>query len=181
MNKKFIFILWAKWHVANFDMPMWCQFGWHMSSSNLINLMTLIWTLPLNFDLPFCNWLDKFLPPTIGWLKLFGFEEDGWVVIGGAVVDRDCGSHGSCHCGYGFLFWKFFWFGSVWLNWSMFPSEKKKKNIESAIFDLSSSKIDAKGAFCFQFFGSFWGKEVCGLLGLKDGFRYNKGASLRKW
>ena len=33
--------------------------------------------------------------------------------------------------------------------------KKKKKNIESAIFDLSSNKIDAKGAFCFQFFGSF--------------------------
>ena len=65
MNKEFIFILWAKWHVANFDMPMWCQFGWHMSSSNLINLMTLIWNLPLNFDVAFCNWLDKFLPPTI--------------------------------------------------------------------------------------------------------------------
>ena len=64
MNKKFIFILWAKWHVANFDMPMWCQFRWHMSSSNLINLMTLIWNLPLNFDVAFCNWLDKFLPPT---------------------------------------------------------------------------------------------------------------------
>ena len=65
MNKKFIFILWSKWHVANFDMPMWCQFRWHMSSSNLINLMTLIWNLPLNFDVAFCNWLDKFLPPTI--------------------------------------------------------------------------------------------------------------------
>ena len=64
MNRKFIFILWVKWHVANFDMPMWCQFGWHMSSSNLINLMTLIWNLPLNFDVAFCNWLDKFLPPT---------------------------------------------------------------------------------------------------------------------
>ena len=64
MNKKFIFILWAKWHVANFGMPMWCQFRWHMSSSNLINLMTLIWNLPLNFDVAFCNWLDKFLPPT---------------------------------------------------------------------------------------------------------------------
>ena len=36
-----------------------------MSSSNLINLMTLIWNLPLNFDVAFCNWLDKFLPPTI--------------------------------------------------------------------------------------------------------------------
>ena len=35
-----------------------------MSSSNLINLMTLIWNLPLNFDVAFCNWLDKFLPPT---------------------------------------------------------------------------------------------------------------------
>ena len=60
MNKEFIFILWAKWHVENFDMPMWCQFGWHMSSSNLINLMTLIWNLLLNFDVAFCNWLDKF-------------------------------------------------------------------------------------------------------------------------
>ena len=75
-----------------------------MSSSNLINLMTLIWTLPLNFDVAFCNWLDKFLPPTVGWLKLFGFEEDGWAVMGGAVVESDCGSHDSCHCGYGFLF-----------------------------------------------------------------------------
>ena len=65
MNKEFIFILWAKWHVANFDMPMWCRFGWHISSSNLINLMTLIWNLPLNFDVAFCNWLDKFLPPTM--------------------------------------------------------------------------------------------------------------------
>ena len=36
-----------------------------MSSSNLINLMTLIWNLPLNFDVAFCNWLDKFLPPTV--------------------------------------------------------------------------------------------------------------------
>ena len=36
-----------------------------MSSSNLINLMTLIWNLPLNFDVAFCNWLDKFLPPTM--------------------------------------------------------------------------------------------------------------------
>ena len=36
-----------------------------MSSSNLINLITLIWNLPLNFDVAFCNWLDKFLPPTI--------------------------------------------------------------------------------------------------------------------
>ena len=35
-----------------------------MSSSNLINLMTLIWNLPLNFDVAFCNWLEKFLPPT---------------------------------------------------------------------------------------------------------------------
>ena len=26
--------------------------------------MTLIWNLPLNFDVAFCNWLDKFLPPT---------------------------------------------------------------------------------------------------------------------
>ena len=40
-----------------------------MSSSNLINLMTLIWNLPLNFDVAFCNWLDKFLPPTVGLLK----------------------------------------------------------------------------------------------------------------
>ena len=31
-----------------------------MSLSNLINLMTLIWNLPLNFDVAFCNWLDKF-------------------------------------------------------------------------------------------------------------------------
>ena len=69
MNKELIFILWAKWHVANFDMSMWCRFGWHMSSSNLINLMTLIWNLPLNFDVAFCNWLDKFLPPTVGLLK----------------------------------------------------------------------------------------------------------------
>ena len=46
-----------------------------------------------------------------------------------------------------------------WLNSSMFPSGKIKKKIESAIFDLSSSKIDAKGAFCFH---------------------YKKGASLRK-
>ena len=58
--------------------------------------------------------------------------------------------------------------------------KKKKKNIESTIFDLSSNKIDAKGAFCFQFFGSFSGKEVCSLLGLKDGFHYKKGASLQK-
>ena len=36
-----------------------------MSSSNLINLMTLIWNFPLNFDEAFCNWLDKFLPPTV--------------------------------------------------------------------------------------------------------------------
>ena len=36
-----------------------------MSSSNLIDLMTLTWNLPLNFDVAFCNWLDKFLPPTI--------------------------------------------------------------------------------------------------------------------
>ena len=36
-----------------------------MSSSNLINLMTLIWNLPLNFDVAFCNWLEKFLPPTV--------------------------------------------------------------------------------------------------------------------
>ena len=35
-----------------------------MSSSNLIDLMTLTWNLPLNFDVAFCNWLDKFLPPT---------------------------------------------------------------------------------------------------------------------
>ena len=35
-----------------------------MSSSNLINLMILIWNLPLNFHVAFCNWLDKFLPPT---------------------------------------------------------------------------------------------------------------------
>ena len=28
--------------------------------------MTLIWNLPLNFDVAFCNWLDKFLPPTDG-------------------------------------------------------------------------------------------------------------------
>ena len=27
--------------------------------------MTLIWNLPLNFDVAFCNWLDKFLPPTV--------------------------------------------------------------------------------------------------------------------
>ena len=52
-------------YVANFDMPMWCQFRWHMSSSNLINLMTLIWNFSLNFDEAFCNWLDKFLPPTV--------------------------------------------------------------------------------------------------------------------
>ena len=26
--------------------------------------MTLTWNLPLNFDVAFCNWLDKFLPPT---------------------------------------------------------------------------------------------------------------------
>ena len=35
-----------------------------MSSSNLIDLTTLTWNLPLNFDVAFCNWLDKFLPPT---------------------------------------------------------------------------------------------------------------------
>ena len=40
-----------------------------MSSSNLINLMTLIWNFPLNFDVAFCNWLDKFLPPIV----LFNF------------------------------------------------------------------------------------------------------------
>ena len=41
----------------------------------------------------------------VGWLKLFGFdEENGWAVMGGAMVDGDCGSHDSCHCGYGFLF-----------------------------------------------------------------------------
>ena len=36
-----------------------------MSSSNLIDLMTLTWNLPLNFDVAFCNWLDKFLPPIL--------------------------------------------------------------------------------------------------------------------
>ena len=51
-------------------MPMWCQFGWYMSSSNLISLMTLIWNLPLNFDVAFCNWLDKFLSPTM-WYILY--------------------------------------------------------------------------------------------------------------
>ena len=81
MNKEFIFILWAKWHVANFDMPMWCQFRWHMSSSNLIDLMTLTWNLPLNFDVAFCNWLDKFLPPTNAPSRLVhvhNFECEKW-------------------------------------------------------------------------------------------------------
>ena len=53
----------------------------------------------------------------VGWLKLFGFEEDGRVVIGGVVVDSDCGSHDACHCGYGFYFYfyyyYFFKFGSI--------------------------------------------------------------------
>ena len=40
----------------------------------------------------------------VGWLNLFGFEEDGWVVMGGAVVDGNCGSHYSCYCGYGIFF-----------------------------------------------------------------------------
>ena len=40
----------------------------------------------------------------VGWLKLFGLEEDGWVVIGDVVVDGGCGSHYACHYGYGFLF-----------------------------------------------------------------------------
>ena len=40
----------------------------------------------------------------VGWLNLFGFEEDGWVVMGGAAVDGNCGSHYSCYCGYGILF-----------------------------------------------------------------------------
>ena len=74
MNKEFIIIPWAKWHMANFDMPMWCQFGWHMSSSNLINLMTLIWNLSLNFDVAFCNWLDKFLPPTEAFFFMFRYR-----------------------------------------------------------------------------------------------------------
>ena len=67
--------------MANFDMPMWCQFGWHMSLSNLINLMTLIWNLPLNFDVAFCNWLDKFLPHTNAPLRLVhvhNFECGKW-------------------------------------------------------------------------------------------------------
>ena len=85
MNKEFIFILWAKWHVANFDMSMWCRFGWHMSSSNLINLMTLIWNLPLNFDMAFCNWLDKFLPPTEAILNRV-VELEGVEKLGGSVV-----------------------------------------------------------------------------------------------
>ena len=34
-----------------------------MSSFDLINLMTLIQNLPLNFDVAFYNWL-KILPPT---------------------------------------------------------------------------------------------------------------------
>ena len=32
--------------------------------------MTLIWNLPLNFDVAFCNWLDKFLPPTAASLHI---------------------------------------------------------------------------------------------------------------
>ena len=35
-----------------------------MSSFDLINLMTLIQNLPLNFDVAFYNWL-KILPPTL--------------------------------------------------------------------------------------------------------------------
>ena len=50
----------------------------------------------------------------------------------------------------------------------MFPFGIKNKKIKSTIFYLSSSKIDTKGAFCFQVFGYFWGKEVYGLLGLKE-------------
>ena len=45
-----------------------------MSSSNLINLMTLIWNLSLNFDVAFCNWLDKFFPPTDSSLKRLKFD-----------------------------------------------------------------------------------------------------------
>ena len=44
----------------------------------------------------------------VGWLKLFGFEEDGCVVIGIVVVDNGCGSHDACHHGYVFLFF-FIW------------------------------------------------------------------------
>ena len=35
-----------------------------MSSFDLINLMTLIQNLPLNFDVPFYDWL-KILPPIV--------------------------------------------------------------------------------------------------------------------
>ena len=37
-----------------------------MSSSNLINLMTLIYNLPLNFDVAIYNWL-KILPLTLAY------------------------------------------------------------------------------------------------------------------
>ena len=40
-----------------------------MSSFDLINLMTLIQNLPLNFDVAFYNWL-KILPPTVSYLIL---------------------------------------------------------------------------------------------------------------
>ena len=46
----------------------------------------------------------------VGYLELFGFEEDEWVVIG-VVVDGSCclaGSHDSLCCGFGFCFEIFF-------------------------------------------------------------------------
>ena len=52
-----------------------------MSSSNLIDLMTLTWNLPLNFDVAFCNWLDKFLPPT-------RITKRCWVPKAKEVVDK---------------------------------------------------------------------------------------------
>ena len=39
-----------------------------MSSFDLINLMTLIQNLPLNFDVTFYNWL-KILPPTVVYVQ----------------------------------------------------------------------------------------------------------------
>ena len=53
----------------------------------------------LRFDLGLNNKLCD-----VGWLKLFGFEENGWVVMSGAMGNGDCGFHYSCHCGYGILF-----------------------------------------------------------------------------
>ena len=45
-----------------------------MSSFDLINLMTLIQNLPLNFDVAFYNWL-KILPPTVVYVQKLLFKK----------------------------------------------------------------------------------------------------------